>query len=157
LHGWPASLVSRALFLSFMPTWRRRLALFLHWMGSALMPDNLTPLPIARTNTIVPMRFGAGETIVREGDLSGRFYVITSGEVEVVQRVDGHDRPIRRLGPGDHFGEIGTLGHRRRTASVRTLTDTSVLSLARQDFAALMEHLPALQDALGPPPDLEKP
>jgi CRP-like cAMP-binding protein len=38
---------------------------------------------------------------------------------------------------------------------VRTVTDTSVLSLARQDFAALVEHLPALQDALGPPADLK--
>jgi NADH dehydrogenase len=151
LHGWPASLVSRTLFLSFMPTWRRRLALALHWMGSALLPDHLTPLPLGRSNTVIPMRFGAHEAIVREGDMSGRFYIITSGEVEVVQQVDGKERQIRRLGPGDHFGEIALLGNRRRTATVRTLTDTSVLSLARQDFAALVEHLPALQDALGPP------
>jgi NADH dehydrogenase len=153
LHGWPASVVSRTLFLSFMPTWRRRLALALHWMGTALLPDHLTPLPLGRSNTVIPMRFGAGEAIVREGDMSGRFYIITSGEVEVVQQVDGKERLIRRLGPGDHFGEIALLGNRRRTATVRTVTDTSVLSLARQDFAALVEHLPALQDALGPPTD----
>jgi len=55
---------------------------------------------------------------------------------------------IRKLGPGDHFGEISALGNRRRTATVRSLTPTSVLSLARQDFAALVEHLPALHDAL---------
>ena len=151
LHGWPASLVSRALFLSFMPTWRRRFGLALHWMGSAVLPDNLTPLPIGRSNTVVPMRFGVGETIVREGELSGRFYVITAGEVEVVQRVDGEEQVIRKLGPGDHFGEIAALGNRRRTATIRTLTATSVLSLARQDFAALVEHLPALQGALTQP------
>jgi NADH:ubiquinone reductase (H+-translocating) len=153
LHGWPASLVSRALFLSFMPSWRRRVALALHWMGSAILPDYLTPLPIGRSNAVVPMRFGAGETIVREGELSGRFYVITSGEVEVVQGADSKELVIRKLGPGDHFGEIAALGNRRRTATVRTRTATSVLSLARQDFAALVEHLPALHDALGPPPD----
>jgi NADH:ubiquinone reductase (H+-translocating) len=148
LYGWPASLVSRALFLSYMPTWRRRLALALHWMGSALLSDRLTPLPIGRSNTVLPMRFGAGETIVREGEPSGRFYVITSGEVEVLQRTNGEERVIRTLGPGDHFGEIAVLGNRRRTATVRSLTPTSVLSLARQDFAALVEHLPALHDAL---------
>src|SRR5207237_7916944 len=144
LHGWPASVVSRALFLSFMPTWRRRVALALHWMGSAVMPDNLTPLPIGRSNTVVPLRFGPGETIVREGELSGRFYVVTSGEVEVLQHLDGRDHRMRTLGAGDYFGEIGALGNRRRTATVRTLSATSVLSLARQDFAALVEHLPAL-------------
>src|SRR2546423_2316740 len=148
LHGWPASLVARARFLSFMPTWRRRLGLALHWMGTAVMPDNLTPLPIGRSNTVVPMRFGAGETIVREGELSGRFYVITAGEVEVLQLVHGEEQVIRKLRAGDQFGEIAALGDRRRTATVRTLTQTSVLSLARQDFAALVEHLPALQNAL---------
>jgi CRP-like cAMP-binding protein len=138
-----------------MPTWRRRLALALHWMGTALLPDHLTPLPLGRSNTVIPMRFGAGEAIVREGDMSGRFYIITSGQVEVVRQVDGNEQQIRRLGPGDHFGEIGLIGNQRRTATVRTVTDTSVLSLARQDFAALVEHLPALQDALGPPDDLK--
>lgn len=156
LHGWPASVVSRALFLSFMPTWRRRFALALHWMGSAVLPDNLTPLPIGRSNTVVPMRFGAGETIVREGELSGRFYVITSGEVEVLQLVDGREQVIRNLRAGDHFGEIAALSNRRRTATVRTLTATSVLSLARQDFAALVEHLPALQGALTQPRPRDK-
>jgi NADH dehydrogenase len=151
LHGRLAALVSRGLFLSFMPSWRRRLALMLHWMGTAVLPDNLTPLPLGRSNLVVPMRFGAGEVIVREGDLGGRFYVITAGEVEVTQRVDGQERAIRHLGPGGHFGELALLSDRRRTASVKALTDASVLSIARQDFAALVEHLPALQGALAQP------
>jgi CRP-like cAMP-binding protein len=94
------------------------------------------------------MRFGAGETIVREGDISGRFYVITAGAVEVLQQIDGQEQVIRKLGPGDHFGEIAAMSNGRRTATVRTLTATSVLSLARDDFAALVDHLPALHDAL---------
>jgi NADH dehydrogenase len=151
LHGRPAALVSRLLFLSFMPSWRRRLALMLHWMGSAVMPDNLTPLPLGRSNLVIPMRFGAGEVIVREGDIGGRFYVITAGEVEVTQRVDGNEQSIRKMGPGEHFGELALLGDRHRTATVRALKNTSLLSIARQDFAALVEHLPALQDALTQP------
>lgn len=151
LHGRPAALVSRTLFLTFMPSWRRRLALALHWMGSAVLPDNLTPLPIGRSNLVVPLRYGAGEVIVREGDLGGRFYVITAGEVEVTQRANGVDEPIRRMGPGAHFGELALLGDNHRTATVRAITDTSVLSIARQDFATLVEHLPALQGALTQP------
>ena len=151
LHGRSAALVSRALFLSFMPSWRRRLALALHWMGTAILPDNLTPLPLGRSNLVVPMRFGAGEVIVREGEIGGRFYVITAGEVEVTQDVDGVPHPIRRLGPGAHFGELALLGDRHRTATVRAITHTSVLSIAQQDFAALVEHLPELQGALTQP------
>src|SRR5207248_11692698 len=107
-------------------------ALTLHWMGTAVLPDNLTPLPIGRSNTVVPMRFGAGESIVRDGELSGRFYIITDGEVEVLHRVDGQEKPIRRLHAGDYFGELALLGDRRRTATVRAVTDTSLLSIARQ-------------------------
>ncbi len=151
LHGWTAALVSRALFLSFMPSWRRRLALTLHWMGTAVLPDNLTPLPLGRSNLVIPMRFNAGEVIVREGDLGGRFYVITAGEVQVTQRVDGVEQSIRRQGAGEHFGELALLGDRRRTATVTAVTDTSVLSMDRQDFAALVEHLPELQGALTRP------
>jgi len=134
-----------------MPSWRRRLALALHWMGTAILPDNLTPLPLGRSNLVVPMRFGAGEVIVREGEIGGRFYVITAGEVEVTQDVDGVPQPIRRLGPGAHFGELALLGDRHRTATVRAITHTSVLSIAQQDFAALVEHLPELQGALTQP------
>jgi len=151
MHGRPAALVSRLLFLSFMPSWRRRLALTLHWMGSAVMPDNLTPLPLGRSNLVIPMRFGAGEVIVREGDIGGRFYVITAGEVEVSQQVDGKEQSIRQMGPGEHFGELALLHDRHRTATVRALKDTSVLSIARHDFAALVEHSRALQDALTQP------
>ena len=100
---------------------------------------------------MIPMRFGAGEEIVREGELSGRFYIITSGEVEVVQHVDGRDQTIRRLGSGDHFGEVALLGDRRRTATVRAVTNTSVLSMARQDFAALVGNLPELKEAFKKP------
>jgi CRP-like cAMP-binding protein len=88
---------------------------------------------------------------VREGDIGGRFYVITAGEVEVTQRANGTDEPIRRMGPGAHFGELALLGDNHRTATVRAVTDTSVLSIARQDFATLVEHLPALQGALTQP------
>src|SRR3989442_15072608 len=113
--------------------------------------ETITPLPTVGSNTVLPMQSGAGERFVREGELSGRFYIITAGEVEVLQHVDGGERLIRRLHAGDYFGELALLGDRRRTATVRAVTDTSVLSIARQDFTALVEHLPALQGALTQP------
>jgi NADH dehydrogenase len=147
LAGWPASLVSRWLFLSFMPTWRRRLALLLHWQFSRLFPHDLTPLPLGRSNLVVPMRFGAGDVIVREGEIARRFYIIREGEVEVVQQADGSDRRIRRLGPGESFGELALLQRGARTATVKALTDLSVLSIAREDFGVLAAEVPALRQA----------
>ena len=59
-----------------------------------------------------------------------RFYVIERGEAEV----EIADRTIRRLGPGDGFGEIALLRRVPRTASVWATEPTSLLTLDRQSF-----------------------
>jgi NADH dehydrogenase len=148
LSGWPAAVLSRILFLSYMPTWSRRLALALHWWLSAVFRPDISQLRMDRSDAVVPMRFSAGEVIIREGEIASRFYVITSGEVEVVQQADGPEKPVRRLGPGQYFGELAILHNVRRTATVRALTDTAVIAIARQDFGTLVERMPALQQAL---------
>ena len=108
---------------------------------------------MGRSDAVVPMRFSAGEMIVREGDIASRFYVITSGEVEVLQQVAGVERSLRRLGPGRHFGELALLHNSKRTASVRAVTDTTLLAIARQDFASLIGNMPELQEAVQKAPE----
>jgi CRP-like cAMP-binding protein len=72
----------------------------------------------------------AGRSVVREGDLADRFYVIVSGEVEVSHG----DVVVRREGPGDFFGEIGLLRDVPRTATVTAVTDVRLWALERADF-----------------------
>ena len=72
----------------------------------------------------------AGTAIVREGDVSDRFLVIVSGRVEVTQ----NGEHLRYEGPGEFFGEIGLLRDVARTATVTALEDTTLYSLAREDF-----------------------
>ena len=72
----------------------------------------------------------AGTAVVREGDVSDRFLVIVSGRVEVTQ--DGEH--VRFEGPGEFFGEIGLLRDVPRTATVTAVEDTTLYSLARDDF-----------------------
>jgi MFS family permease len=72
----------------------------------------------------------AGTAVVREGDVSDRFLVIVSGLVEVT--LDGEH--VRFEGPGEFFGEIGLLRDVPRTATVTAVEDTTLYSLAREDF-----------------------
>src|SRR5207253_9403228 len=143
LHGWPAAVLARGLFLTYMPTWRRRFALLLHWWSSAIFRRDISQLRMGRSDAVVPMRFSAGEMIVREGDIASRFYVITSGEAEVVQQTNGVERPLRRLGPGRHFGELALLHNSTRTASFRAVMDTTVLAIPRQDSPSVLGTIPA--------------
>jgi putative peptide zinc metalloprotease protein len=96
----------------------------------ALSPAELDLL-LAR---LVPLEVAASETIIRQGDSGGRFYVVRSGAVEV-QR-DG--QPLARLGPGEAFGEIALLLDVPRTATVTATEPTRLLALEAHDFRDLL-------------------
>ena len=93
--------------------------------------------------------FEAGQAIFREGDHGDWLYIIEEGEIEVRKAVRGQgETPIRRLGPGDCFGEIALLGDHVRTASTHSLTSANVLAIDREACHALLSTLPPLRDFL---------
>jgi len=72
--------------------------------------------------------------------------MIVDGEVEITREVAGQgDVPLRRLGPGECFGEIGLVKQMPRSATVRTVTRVNVLAMDRCAFEALFAHLPPLR------------
>jgi len=144
MDGRLAALAGRLLFLSYMPSWRRRTLLALDWTAARLLGTDVTRFGVSRSSAVQGMRFNAGDTIVGRGELGNYFYVITEGEAEVVERGSGDDRLLRRLGRGDYFGELALLGEGRRTATVRAVSDTRVIAINRHDFGALVAAMPAM-------------
>jgi CRP-like cAMP-binding protein len=71
-----------------------------------------------------------GDAVFHQGDHGDRFYVIKNGEAEVI----GDGRMIRKLRPGDSFGEIALLHDVLRTATVRARTPLRLYSLDRTHF-----------------------
>jgi CRP-like cAMP-binding protein len=71
-----------------------------------------------------------GEVVVEQGQPGDGFYVIGSGQVEVIR--DG--QVVNTQGPGDHFGEIALLMDVPRTATVIAKTPTQVFRLDREGF-----------------------
>lgn len=74
-------------------------------------------------------RFGTGESIVREGESGSDMYVILHGRVEVTKQADGETLHLKRLYPGQVFGEVALVGNVSRTATVVALRHTEVLKL----------------------------
>lgn len=69
------------------------------------------------------LRFEPGTVIVQEGDCPESAYIINDGYCEVYkQGRNGSRQLLRRLGPGDVFGETGILTNKPRTASVRAVS-----------------------------------
>ena len=109
------------------------------------LPQELRTLVV---ESFVPLRFGFGETILRDGDPPDGFYVLTSGMARVVKLAqDGQEVSLSILHEGDSFGEVGLLEGTPRTASVRAASDVRCQRLDVAVFAALVRVYPAIGDA----------
>jgi ATP-binding cassette subfamily B protein len=111
---------------------------------ASLQAENLASL----ADRLQFRQYMAGEDIVRQGDPGDRMYVIQHGQVEVVVAIDGGERRINTLTEGDFFGEMALLTGEPRTATVRTTIPTGLYTLAREDFASLLEEQPGIRRAL---------
>jgi CRP-like cAMP-binding protein len=87
----------------------------------------------------------AGAEVVTLDDYGEAVYFVEEGEAEVTSNAS---EPARTLGPGDTFGEIGLLLTGQRTATVVARTPMRLLSLSGQDFEAIRERVPELENAL---------
>ena len=89
----------------------------------------------------------AGQTVVTAGEAGDRFYVILSGEVDVVPLTGGP----RTMTAGESFGEIALVQDIPRTATVTATVPTELLALERGAFLEALTGQPrsrALADAV---------
>ena len=89
-----------------------------------------------------------GSTIISEGDEGDLFYIIVRGRVEILKRIDDKDKRVKILEDGDFFGEIALLSNVPRTATVRTVEPTLLISLKRARFLELVASVPGMHDNL---------
>ena len=92
----------------------------------------MLPLPSVEqlARGLEPVAVPAGAVVFQQGDLGDRYYVIESGQVDVVG--DGH--VVATLGAGEGFGEIALLRQSRRTAAVVARTDVRLRALPSDRF-----------------------
>jgi ATP-binding cassette, subfamily B, bacterial len=91
--------------------------------------------------------YPAGHNVVTEGDMGDKLFLIARGQVEVIKEDAVHGpRTLAVLEDGDYFGEIALLQRVPRTATVRTLTPSLLLSLRDTHFQALLKNQPKLEN-----------
>jgi CRP-like cAMP-binding protein len=89
------------------------------------------------------------KTVFKKGHIGDALYIVRKGAVEIFKpHFPLPRRPIRRLRPGDAFGEMALLNQPYRTASAITDGYTELFVLLRHDFHALFHSNHPLLQAL---------
>jgi flavin-dependent dehydrogenase len=88
--------------------------------------------------------YDSGEVIVRQGEAGDCMYVIQSGRVEVVRERDGKEVHFAELGTGDFFGEMALFEKHVRSATVRSLETSRILTIDKKIFLQKIHDDPSL-------------
>jgi CRP/FNR family transcriptional regulator, cyclic AMP receptor protein len=95
-------------------------------------------LPVA--DIVQRVDYEKGQVVFEQGQPGSHVYLVLEGSVEVLH--DGERVAV--LGAKECFGEMALLDSGARSASIRTLADTSLWAIAREDFQDLLDLHPAL-------------
>ena len=83
-----------------------------------------------------------GERLFEQGDEGDAAYVVISGTVDVIVRVDGGERSVATLGKGEIFGELAVLCDRPRTTAIAAKDELTVFKLDRQVILNMLREFP---------------
>jgi NADH dehydrogenase len=145
--GFLAWLGWRAFYWSALPGMARRLRVALDWGLDLVFPRDIAQLQPWRANRLHIDHYEPGELIIGKNEIGRELYIIRSGEVEVFdQAATGSETLLAKLGKGEVFGEKALLDDTPRTASVRAKTPVDVLVISREDFVAMVERFPVLEE-----------
>lgn len=88
--------------------------------------------------------YGAGESVVRQGEPGDTCYVVDRGRLSVLVTDGREEKEVAVLSEGALFGEMSLLTGQPRTATVRVIDDARLLSIGAPSLRAALEKSPAL-------------
>src|SRR5205814_5342138 len=100
--------------------------------------------------------YDKGDRLLEPGTLPQSMFIIGSGVLSFSRRNGDLDVEILRLGPCDHYGEIGVLTGKPSTAMILALTPVTLYELEKADLGRTVEARPEvaheLAGAIAAPP-----
>jgi CRP-like cAMP-binding protein len=94
---------------------------------------------------VTPRRLQNDEILIREGRIDNSLHVVIKGMLGVTKETGGGDWVhLHILKDGDLAGELGFLDGLEHSATLRSIGETEVLSLTRDNLEALLEAHPTI-------------
>jgi NADH dehydrogenase len=150
ISGFLAWFLWRSVYLFKLPSLSHQLKVGFDWAWEIFYSRDLAHPKGDKTERVSRAHFQPGDYVFREGDPSIGFYIIESGEVEVVRSVpdSGKDTVVAVLGQGDFFGEMALLENRNRSASVRARTNIELTVMGSKVFQQISSTLAPFKEFL---------
>jgi len=93
-------------------------------------------------------RYDKGDVLVKPGVRLGSLFIIGAGVVSVTRVSSEGEIELMRVGPGDHFGEIGLLTGDASQVTLKALTPVTTYELAKEHLTPLIAARPDFSDEL---------
>src|SRR5215468_2883632 len=93
---------------------------------------------------LTQVSYDQGETLVEPGTVLHSLCIVGAGVLSLTREASDGESELLRLGPGDHFGELGMLTGTPATAKIRTLLPATIYELAKDDLAPVLAARPAV-------------
>src|SRR4026208_2028776 len=90
--------------------------------------------------------YPAEYVLCHEGAYEEVFYIVADGQVAITKKlIEGEDERLLRLGgKGDMVGEMALIQNAPRAATVRTVTECTVLEMEKSDFETILSRSPRM-------------
>ena len=89
-------------------------------------------------------KFKPGEVIISEYETGDCFYLIQSGQVQLVKCVNGTKKNLDILMPSEFFGEMAILENSPRSATCVAIDEVEVLEFNKENFEILITGNPQI-------------
>ncbi len=91
-----------------------------------------------------------GDILWEQGNPSHYFYIVITGRLRI-----WHNSPTKirsglqkEIGPGEIVGELGTITHEARRAGLRSLRDSTIACITREQLTELLTRFPEVMNTL---------
>ena len=109
----------------------------------------LTPVQISRITLHGRIRsVQSGKVLIEQGDRSVPFFVVITGEVEILRPLGARETLVTVHGPGEFTGEVNMLSGRRSLVRARVTKPGKVIELDHQQMLGLIQTDAELSDIL---------
>jgi len=111
-----------------------------------------TSLTVEERQTIAaklkPKSYDKEETLVELGTVLHSLFIVGTGVLSFTRKESLGEIELLRIGPGDHFGEIGMLTGAPATARISALIPATVYELAHDDLSPILQGRPDVGHSL---------